>query len=327
MTNPTTLLSTFDGSLAYTDAGAGGVWTGVDPIRYDDGLWIETSTTNIQPNPTAETNTDGYLAWNNATFARVTSDAIAPFAFEVTATTAGEAGMRAGIDGLFAASQGDVMTLSVLARSDDVTTMRLRMTWLDGGFGDLTTHTSGALAVSSTAARVSYTLSAAPATTAFGQVFLYLPTASGHDTGDKLYLAQIQTEEKAFATSYADDVLGTGYGGTPGAYTRAASSVSVTTASPGSVACWYSEDGGTKTFVYRSTMGAIGTYGSVAYGGGDLSLATSRSLIVGPFAAFDRELTAGEQANLAATENWSLTTVLGGNPYARIRSQFELRPY
>ena len=324
MTNPTLLVSTFDESLAYTTPSGDGVWTGVDPIRYDGGLWVEGSTTNIQPNPTAETNLDGWLTTpndTNATLARTTSDAIAPFAFSITANSSGTAGMRAGIGALFAASAGDVMTVSVACRSDDITAMTIQVVWLDGGFSDLTNETSSSLTVSAIADRVAFTFAAAPAMTGFGQLFFRMV---GNDTNDVLYLARIQTEEKAYATSYADDVLGDGYGGTDGAYTRAASSAAITIAEPVGVACWYREEySGAQQFAYLSPLGTLGDYGDISWSGGDLTISTSRNLVIGPFAAFDRELTAIEQSNLNRTQSWNLSTVLGGNRY----TNFQLRPY
>lgn len=51
MTNPTTLIAAFDDSLAFTDAVGSGTFTGVGPIRYDSGLWLEGAVTNLFPNP------------------------------------------------------------------------------------------------------------------------------------------------------------------------------------------------------------------------------------------------------------------------------------
>ena len=118
--------------------------------------------------------------------------------------------------------------------------------------------------------------------------------------------------------------LATGYSTASFLWNRAASSASVTIDEPVSVACWYREEySGAKSFAYLDTLGQLGDYGDISWSGGDLTISTSRNLVIGPFAAFDRELTAQEQANLAKTQRWNLRTVLGGNPY----TNFQLRPY
>jgi hypothetical protein len=111
----------------------------------------------------------------------------------------------------------------------------------------------------------------------------------------------VQVEQKAYATSF---VIGT----------RAASSASLAMDEPVSVACWYREAySGSKAFAYLSSLGQLGDYGDISYAAGDLTLSTDRNLVIGPFAAFDRELTAGEQAILAASQDWSLETLEGGS--------------
>lgn len=59
MSNPTNGVWEFDGSLAGTTESGSTSFTGVDPIRYDAGLWLEEGTTNFWPNPDAFIDTAG----------------------------------------------------------------------------------------------------------------------------------------------------------------------------------------------------------------------------------------------------------------------------
>lgn len=62
MSNPTTHVETFDSSL--------GAFTGVQPIRYDSGLWLEEATTNYAINPVGGVNTFGFNASTNMAIER-----------------------------------------------------------------------------------------------------------------------------------------------------------------------------------------------------------------------------------------------------------------
>ena len=60
VSNPALLAASLDGSLAYTDLVGSGTLTGVDPIRYDGGLWTEEGGTNYCPDPLGLYGTPGY---------------------------------------------------------------------------------------------------------------------------------------------------------------------------------------------------------------------------------------------------------------------------
>jgi len=60
-----TLIETFNDSL--------GTLTGVDPIRYSNGLWLEEGTTNLFPNPISEISNASWGSGANATATRVTT--------------------------------------------------------------------------------------------------------------------------------------------------------------------------------------------------------------------------------------------------------------
>ena len=59
MSNPTTLVEQFSGSL--------GALTGVAPIRYNNGLWLEAAGTNKLANPSFETDASTWALFNGGT--------------------------------------------------------------------------------------------------------------------------------------------------------------------------------------------------------------------------------------------------------------------
>ena len=61
-----TLIETFNDSL--------GTFTGVDPIRYSNGLWLEEGTTNLFVNPISESSNANWASGLNATATRVTTE-------------------------------------------------------------------------------------------------------------------------------------------------------------------------------------------------------------------------------------------------------------
>lgn len=318
MSNPTTLVENFNGSL--------GAFTGVDPIRYDGGLWLEEGTTNLFENPISENTDDAWGLYVGGAGSRVTSEHLfgtASIQF-ISANSAVDERVQPSLSN--ASVSPRTFTSSVYAKAASGTpTIQHQLIYV---------YTSG-LSSDQVSTALSTEWQRMPAVTlamddSKTMLIIYASIGTGAIQQQvTIYATGLQMEEKSHATSLAVGSFGAGYSwtGTPhaSASTRDASSASVTIAEPAAVACWYREQG-VKTFAYLETLGALGNDGDISYAGGDLTISTTRSLVIGPFAAFDRTLTDAEQANLSSTQNWSLTTVLGGGN-RRIRQQFQLRPY
>lgn len=299
MSNPTILVEQFDG-----DPGA---FTITGPERYDNGLWLEEATTNANINGGFETNTTGWSVLRG-TIARITSqffEGAASMEFTVNAAT-GNTGVVVAAGNRPAVAEGQSWTVSGVLRSASGMTVSPGIDYGTGGAG-----TTGP-AMNLTSAWQPFSLShIVPAIATDLRPRMY--DAAGQ-LGETYQIDAVQFEQKDHATSFIEG-------------TRAASSASLAMDEPATVACWYREGySGAKQFAYLPALGQLGDYGSVAYAAGDLTISTSRNLVIGPFAAFDRALTDTEQARLAATQSWSLSTVVAF-PYRRIRSQFQLRPY
>lgn len=73
MSNPALLVASLTNSLAYTDRAGAGAFTGVDPIRYDSGLWVEAGTSNYARNQVAKNNTVQWGVETTATWTRETT--------------------------------------------------------------------------------------------------------------------------------------------------------------------------------------------------------------------------------------------------------------
>lgn len=73
MSNPVLLVASLASSLAYTDRAGAGTLTGVDPIRYDNGLWVEQGTSNYARNQVAKNDTVQWGVDSTATWTRETT--------------------------------------------------------------------------------------------------------------------------------------------------------------------------------------------------------------------------------------------------------------
>lgn len=298
MSNPSVLVESFSGSL--------GTFIGADPIRYDEGLWLERSGANLVTNPSAEVSSTGHTGWSTGVVTTITGDPLSTGANCIQYTAAG--GVEGGRYTLPHSATGDfVFSCDVWLASGPSDWILLA---IDNTFATLASLTFSAIAGRQ---RLALPLPSLGAHTSLAFVIRRATPSAGAVRVDALDL-----ESGLIASSHIDGTLGTGYawGGTAHASTstRAASSASVTIAEPAAVACWYREGySGPKTFAYLEPYGTLGTYGSIAYAAGDLTISTSRNLVIGPFAAFDRALTAGEQANLRSTQNWTMNSVNGSN--------------
>ncbi len=301
MSNPTMLVESFNGSP--------GVFAITGPERYDSGLWLERAGANLVVNPSLETGTTGWLGWDSATFTRETGDPQATGSYCAQAIEVGGAGKSGGTRyNLTHSTTGDfVMSCDV---------------WLVSGASDcyitvqnqaFSTQQIQAFTATPTKQRISLAL---PSLAAHTSLIMLVRRAS--PVAGTIRVDALDLEAGLIPSSHIDGSLGGGYawGSTAhaSASTRAASSAAVTMTEPVSVACWYREAySGAKTFAYLDTLGQLGDYGDISYAAGDLTISTSRNLVIGPFAAFDRALTATEQANLRSTQNWSMNSVNGSN--------------
>lgn len=240
MSNPTTLVEQFDGSL--------GAFTGVDPIRYDDGLWLEQATTNYVRNPLAVVDTTNWLTTANGVLSVETLPAAIPDEYGL-----------ANVENCFAftASNNIVGGFTILSSNLGFTLTAAVHTqsWLiyvptafsgtevktyDSGHDVGATRTSTGdvnLALRDQWQRVAgvFTPGAGDLT---GNLLLVL-RAGTMMAGEVIYFVGVQTEAGAYATSITPEVDGdgdpiAGYAFTGTAHnsssTRAASSASVATA-------------------------------------------------------------------------------------------------
>lgn len=327
MSNPTMLVEPFSNSL--------GDFTGVAPTRYDSGLWVEEATTNLISNPTCVTNTTGWVTFANRSLARVTSlpaalpnelASLVTTGWGVTATN--DQAASSGICSFSVSLSNAVHAFSIYAyipTAFSASGVSLRALSFTSATGTITAAAN--MSLRDQWQRIEMGPFTPDAGDTGGDMNLTTSGASAWLSGETIYFAAAQAEQKGHATSFVLSSLGSGYSASPSPHSRAASSASLTMDEPASVACWYREGySGAKQFAYLDTLGQLGDYGDISYAAGDLTISTSRNLVIGPFAAFDRALTDTEQARLAATQSWSLSTVVAF-PYRRIRSQFQLRPY
>lgn len=239
MSNPTTLVSAFDGDLSFADQSGSGTWAGVDPIRYDDGLWLEEGATSHIENPIGGNGATGY----SGNFIEVVSlPGPLPYDYlsgvtqcsRVTAT--GDRGAYGGIVTTVAFEVPDTSEYTISA-----------LIWVPssyGGTGIRLTHQnfSGAAATEAVA-----DMGKRDQWQRIGPVHLDIDADRAGNvtlqnlsgtwlTGQTLYFVFMQTTKGGYATSPIAGSLGPGFSwsGTPhGAFIasiRAASSASVATA-------------------------------------------------------------------------------------------------
>lgn len=322
MSNPTELVSSFDGSLAYQSPSGAGVWTPVAPTVYDDGLLLTESAINYCSNPNVASTTD-WISFSsvggNSDGARVTDQldmGPAVWRFRVLTYAPGDSyltGHRATTE--VAGLTGQI-TPSVLVKANRaiaLVTLQTRLYYTDTSVEN-TDLTGQVLPTDPT--RIVFPSATINAAKTLNQARGHIIPTTGTQTGDIIWTSKGQIENKGYALPLFSGADGSGFAWTGAANastsTRAASSASVTIAEPAAVACWYREAySGAKTFAYLEPYGTLGTYGSIGWSGGTLTLSTTRNLVIGPFAAFDRVLTAQERANLSETQSWTRDTVGG----------------
>lgn len=231
MSNPTLLLSQFSGSLDYTAPSGSGVWTGVAPIRYDSGLWVEQAGTNLVQNPALEVNTGGCANWGTGVITQVTSEhhtGVGALQI-VNGSSGGGNGMGYNYAGGIGVSASTVYTVSAFAKGPGGNA-RIGIQCFTGGGG-------------ATGGRTYGTPAACPADWDDDPLFCTFTTEADaakiqfyieNDAAVTWFVDDMQLEVGPTATSRINGTLGSGYAWTGGAHdsasTRAASSASVTTA-------------------------------------------------------------------------------------------------
>lgn len=221
MSNPTTKVAAFNGTL---DG-----FTGVDPIRYSNGLWLEEDGRNMVRNPSAETDASAITA-ASSTVTRITSEhQVGAAAFNVV-TNGG------------ANNQGIVFLSNTGLNRVNVSQQFPSRVWLKGsGTVNVWVRIANSDATNTDGATTLVTL-----TSSWQEVTPAIPTSNNAKTVDSVQLhvrtnvTQVITfqvdagmilDNKAYLLSYLDGSLGSGYAweGTANlsASTRAASSASL----------------------------------------------------------------------------------------------------
>ena len=176
-------------------------------------FWIEEGTGNFMTNPSFEVDTDGWTG-GSVSLSRVTSHAYfgnASCAVEVTSApswidVSADSGNRPAV------SPGQVWTISAFIRSDDVFQITPVIAWFDGADGSgshLGDEYGPPVTPTSEWQRVTFTGTAPASAASF--ITRFSDFTDALNVGDVLHIDAVQVEQKAYATSYCDGSLGTGY--------------------------------------------------------------------------------------------------------------------
>lgn len=223
--------------------------TASGPVRFTaDGYYAEEGTSNLIPNPSFEVDTAGWQG-SNATISRVTTDAKSGSAAcrVVTINAAPGEGLLFSGTTLLAAVAGQTWTLTAWVKGSGVITPRISERNNLGN--DLGSFNEASVTLTNDWQRISYTRTLAQTgCTYIRPSFVTDPLGSAQNV--TFFVDSIQLEQKAYATSYCDGSLGTGYSwaGTAhaSASSRAESHIQIATAGH-----------------FASTRGALALRGSV----------------------------------------------------------------
>ena len=237
MSNPTKLVSQFSGSLAYTDAAGSGNWTGVNPIRYDDGLWIEEATTNLYSTPYASNLfTYAHLTISSPTIAithPVTGHAITA-AKRITVSTSPGTQSYIGLSGVITpvAAGTDLTYQIVIAASPEMAGRTLTVYMQERTDAGALTNMGGSnVSVTIVGGVQIITITREILVATSNRIYLYCELPIAHQTiGSTCDVTAVQLESKSYATSFAEAAMGAGYSNSPAPHSRAASSASIATA-------------------------------------------------------------------------------------------------
>lgn len=364
MSNPTTFVETFDGSL--------GPFSGSGGPEFDNGLWLKSASANLLPNPGAEVNLIGWATWGSGvTLSRETAAPITG-AGSAKATHAGNgsSGLSNSISGLSDAKKEYTYELDVLAPAGllmcsaiwafytDATSAGLGYTYFTG---DGSTHRvlgSGIPNASKTVSSL-YVLAILDTAQAAGSFLVdnvsLIRAASSASISPAGILAPgsgalafriTPTIETGVEEIWGEcGVKGSGtdhlrwgrdstkhpfceWSANNAAYQRLTASETVDAGTAYDL--YLGHDGTDVSLSVDAGTANTGTRAAVSdsFGAGDLTLkATAGGVIYDEFATFDRTLTNYEVARLNAAPAWSLVTLAANTQTRRIRQQFQLRPY
>ena len=230
MSNPTNGVWQFADDLDGQDQSGVVSFVGVDPIRFDGGLWLEEGTTNEIYNPSAVTNT-GWWTTFAGTIARITDDGVTTgTCFEVTRDDPGGS-HQFFTEYRFAISEGAPLAVQSQIKSGDGLLVRIVIDWYTAGDGYISSAEEELIGTGDWAELVF--VATAPATTAKAQVVVRGFASDGGESADDsaFRVTDIQAEVNPYATSFTIGSAGAGYAhtGTPSESpsTRAASSASI----------------------------------------------------------------------------------------------------
>ena len=212
MSNPTTLVEQFSGSL--------GALTGVAPIRYNNGLWLEAAGTNKLANPSFETDASTWALFNGGTGTVISSTDWS----------------KVGTHSLKTVTNGDAFRQGVNNTSSRPSTAGIE-TWMLTGTVYIPVSTAVlkvfVIAVNGWETLLDLTLNGqgefdiAQALTTTNATELRIVVRWDGTVAGTFYLDALDLRPGSYADSYVDGSLGSGYGGSAGAWTRAASSASI----------------------------------------------------------------------------------------------------
>lgn len=274
MSNPTTHLETFSGSL--------GAFSGVAPVRFLNGLWLEQATTNLVSNPIAVSNTTTWGTFAGRQIDRVTA-LPGPLPEPWDGVTTGFSVLATSDQSASATAMQTAVTLG--ASPAVISTL----VWVPSGYTGTRLLVVGALWSSATGSLTAEVdlgirddwqyVAAGPFTPDAGDLagFVLLSHAAGTwSAGQTLYSTGWQIEQLPFATSLSVNSFGDGYSGTT-THIRAASSASISPSGilapgSGSLAFRYTrtiDTGGTETILECGTAGSGTDYLSISVNSSD----------------------------------------------------------
>lgn len=233
MSNPTLFVAQLSSDLAYADRSVGGLLSGVEPIRFSGGLWLEESGVNYCTNPSGETGTGSWGGVAGSVSVVTDNAKYGSKAIHWQRTTAtGYGVLYAGNGSRPSVSEGEVWSIATTIVGTPGLPLSLDMEWRTGADGSGTVVTTDRFAFTASATPTDIVLTASAPATAASFIADIAHLASG-TIGDFWNVDGWTFTKSAYLTSYIDgdqnggngyDWSGTAHASTS---TRAASSASI----------------------------------------------------------------------------------------------------
>lgn len=249
----------------------GGVWldpeTGMlgtahaSPSVSQAVAWVEGGTTNLVKNPSANSGTTGWQGRLSATLTRDTAYArvgVASYKI-VTPNVAASEGIQATVDanGLIAGTTGQTFTVSVPLRGSG--TVRISIQEYSAVPGFLTQQNGSDITLTDQWVTYSATFTISnPSATQFIPL-----VATPTQQSITFWSTNWQVEQKAYATSYTDGSIGTGYSWSSTAH-ASSSTRTVCSIRDADASHYLEARGSLNARVYPTTLGALGVFGLAA---------------------------------------------------------------